>query len=164
MLAAGKQINKQAARAFAEQAILLLEISKEARDWRIDVLAIYARAAAMKAEKSKLPRPKSLPASMEEFLICMLPGKRPDARAKFHREYVRQMFRDRTPTEAEIDDCVAQEKKEEISAYIYDMRADDFRRWLKEYETAIRIKRARAGAIGLKEKLKADKTFQKFIE
>ena len=164
MLASGNQISKHSARAFAEQAILLLENSKEVRDRRIDFLAIYARAAALKAAKSKLPRPKTFPATMDVFLRFMLPNKRPEDRAKFHREYVRQMFRDRVPTDGDIAECMAREKKEEITAYMYDMRADDFRRWMKEYEAANRRKRAQAGAVGLKEKRKSDKTFSQFTE
>jgi len=150
MLAAGNQITKQSARVFAAQAIELWEKCKDERAKRIDVLAIYARAAALKAEKRKLPRPKSFPASLDDFLRCMMPGTRAEDRAKFHREYARQMFRDKVPTDDEVADCVAREKKEEISAYIYEMRADDFRRWLKEYKTANRQRRAQAGANALK--------------
>jgi len=63
------------------------------------------------------------------------------------------MFRDEIPTESLIDETVARERNETIgSEGIFDLRADDFRRFLKEYESDNRRNRARAGAVALKKK------------
>ena len=81
-----------------------------------------------------------------------MPEKRTEDRAKVHREYVRQMFRTSVPTENEIAEVTAEDKKRTIHEYGYDLWADDFRRFLKEYAADNRQKRARAGAEGLKQK------------
>jgi hypothetical protein len=86
----------------------------------------------------------------------MMPNKRPEDRARFHREYTRQTFRDIIPTEDDVSKCISKDKGGMISEGVFDLWAADFRRWLKEYESSIRHKRALAGANALKRKRQKD--------
>jgi hypothetical protein len=153
ILAHGRDIsNPQSLSFIATQTIALYEQCEKARASRIDMLALYARAEALTQARKNYPRPKKFPISMDEFLRCLMPKKRSEDRAKCQREYVRQMIRYKVPTDADIAECLEREKKEQIAERLFDVRADDFRRFLKEYEAANKLKRARAGAEGLKKK------------
>ena len=139
----------------AQQAIELLEQCETVRKQRIDRLAMYARANALNAATENLPRPKNFPASYDDFLRCVMPNKRPEDRAKCHREYVRQRIHPvpgQTPADDDVANCIAKDKRDGFSKGVYDFMADDFRRWLPQYEAANRSARARAGAVALKKK------------
>lgn len=151
-LVAGRDVKPQNLLFVANQAIALWQECAKARELEVDRLALYARASTIGEAKSALLRPKKFPVALDEFLKCMMPRKRPEDRAKFHREYVRQHFPEKSPSEDEVAKVVEQEKGEKISENLFYYRAADFRQWLKGYESANRRKRAQAGAEALKRK------------
>jgi hypothetical protein len=155
-LANGRSIDSQSLSVIATQAIELWEKCEEIRKRKIDRLALYARAEAMKVAREKLPRPKTFPASLDDVLRCVMPNKkRPEDRAKCHREYVRQRFRPQDgqiPTEDDVANCIAHDKEKGFPEGVYDLVADDFRQWLSQYESNNRRIRAQTGAAALKKK------------
>ena len=122
------------------------------RKRRVDKIACAAHWKAQILEKEKLPRPKTFPVSFEVFLRFMMPKKRTEDRAKLHREYVRQCFGDKVPTETELAEFLSQQKQWQVTQRNYDVMANDFRRFMADYESENRRKRAQAGAHALKKK------------
>jgi len=166
-IAAGKLINRETALAFANQAIELWEKSEEARNKKIDLLAMYARA---KAKDDSLPKPKSYPVSLDEFLKLMMPARRVPDRMKFYREYLRQLIRvdhhmknnpdgfhisiesTPVPSDEEIAKCIAKDRERQFDKWKYPNWASHFLRWYSQNENSIRRTRALAGATALKKK------------
>jgi hypothetical protein len=122
----------------------------EQRKRRADKLACAALWKAQQLEKEQLPHPTNLPVSFDVFLRFMMPKKRPEDRAKFHREYARQCLKN--PTEAELAEFLSKQKQWQITQWNYDITANDFRRFMADYGSDNRRKRARAGALALKQR------------
>jgi hypothetical protein len=151
----------------AGQSIALWEQCEAARKSRIDILAMYARAEAWQNE---LPKPKSYPVKLDDFLKLLMPQKRVEDRMSFYREYLTHSIRvvnhmrnnadavhtsiDSTPTPSgeEVSKCIAQIRERQFSRASYPNSASDFLRWLSQNEGIARHKRAQAGAAARKTK------------
>jgi hypothetical protein len=144
------------------QAIALWEECEKARDKRIQMLAIYARAEAIKAQRDKLPKPKTFPASFEESLKFLMPKKkRPEDRMKCYRDYLLNTIERRNvvtgtmselSTDQEISQWIESNKKDGFKYEEFDYFSEQFQKWLPKYEAENRRRRATAGAAALKKK------------
>jgi hypothetical protein len=164
ILAGGRQINPETAPLYATQAIELWERCEAERTKKIDRLAMFARADAIKQARSTLPQPKTFPVSLDEALRLWMPKKRPEDRMKCYRDYVRHSIETRKTmntglgensalsVEQEASNWIAADKSSGFKRVPYGLISEQVRRWLPKYEADNRRKRAQAGAAALKRK------------
>ena len=164
ILAGERQINPESASIYARQAIGLWEKCEEERTKEISRLASIASVSALQAKRETLPKPKQFPASFDEALRLWMPGKRIEDREKCYRDYViynidlRKITNDgegENPditTEEEAVSWIASDRKHGFKRVHFDFVSEQFQRWLPKYKAENRRKRARAGAIALKNK------------
>lgn len=166
-LAYGRSITSpQELASIATQAIALWEECEKAREKRIKMLALYARAHAI---QNAMPKAEKYPVRFEDFLRLAMPKKRPEDRLKFYREWLRDSLRfsnymeklrysgkpydeSPIPTDEEVAKTIAMDRERGFDQFWFGNAFTGIQKWLSEYEQRNRIKRAQAGAEALKKK------------
>lgn len=161
ILAHGRDIaNPQNLKFIATQAIALFEECEKARNKRIDMLALYARAESINEQREKLPKPKTFPASLDEVLLLWMPKKRVEDRMKCYRDYIRHCIIERkimsggegenpsNSVEQEAENWFSADKQSGFKSVAFDFASDSFLKWFHGYEAENRRKRAKAMAAG----------------
>lgn len=170
VLAYGRPIDSQSLSFIAAQAIELLDKCEDARKSKINTLAIYARAEAI---KNRRPSPKTFPVSFDDFLRLAMPKKRPEDRYRLFKEWTRTQIRftnymekERVigkkyedtpiPSDGEIAPIIERDKSEGFPEFWFHNAYATITKWLSDKEAENRLIRAKAGAEGLKKKRKTN--------
>lgn len=163
------QLPTEHTRDFSFLAGLAFEMWDECQKVRNERIGVIQAAMNVNSpENFKLLKKQiSFPIALDDFLVLMMPKKKPAERLAFYREFVRNSIRSFNfvrayfpngkqfedvplPSDSEVSEQLEIHSVHGFQAFAYKTTSESFREWLSAYEAQMRKTRASKGGIAKK--------------